>query len=84
MISPVARRVGILAAFWQQITPIGPFLPVLPVRKYCAVYNLHFDPLHGMEEAVGSIPTRSAKSLNVADAPPVNQNGRKHWLTWMR
>jgi hypothetical protein len=42
-----------LAAFWQQITPIGPFLPVFPVPKYFAVYNLGFNPLHGMEEVVG-------------------------------
>jgi|GEM_PF-1620041 len=31
----------------------------MPVRKYCAVYNLEFEALHGMEEVVGSIPTRS-------------------------
>ena len=32
-----------------KIKPTGPFLPALPVRKYCAVYNLRFDPLpwHG-------------------------------------
>ncbi len=52
-----------LAAFWQQITPIGPFLPVMPVTKYCAVYNLRFNPLHGMEEVVGSIPTRSTNKI---------------------
>jgi hypothetical protein len=31
----------------------------MPVHKYCAVYNLRFEPLHGMEEVVGSIPIRS-------------------------
>ena len=34
-------------------------LPVVPVRKYCAVYYLAHDSYHGMEEVVGSIPTRS-------------------------
>jgi hypothetical protein len=44
-----------------------PFLPVMPVCKYCAVYNLHFPAHHGMEEVVGSIPTRSTnKSNNLA------------------
>jgi hypothetical protein len=36
-------------------------LPVVPVRKYCAVYYLAHDSYHGMEEVVGSIPTRSTK-----------------------
>jgi len=31
----------------------------VPVCKCCAVYNLRFHALHGMEEVVGSIPTRS-------------------------
>ena len=35
----------------------------MPVVKCCAVYNLRFE-LYGMEEVVGSIPTRSTKSLN--------------------
>jgi hypothetical protein len=50
-----------LAAFWQQIGPIVPFLPVVPVHKYCAVYNLRFPAHHGMEEVIGSIPIRSTK-----------------------
>jgi hypothetical protein len=33
----------------------------MPVVKYCAVYNLRFELFHGMEEVVGSIPTRSTK-----------------------
>ena len=31
----------------------------MPVRKYCAVYNLGLEGFHGMEEVVGSNPTRS-------------------------
>jgi hypothetical protein len=46
-------------AFLSQIPPRGPFLPVVPVRKHCAVYNLRFPLLHGMEEVIGSIPIRS-------------------------
>jgi len=34
-------------------------LPVVPVRKYCAVYYLAHDSYHGMEEVIGSIPIRS-------------------------
>ena len=52
-----------LPAFCPQITPIGPFLPVMPVCKYCAVYHLRFELFHGMEEVVGSIPTRSTKDI---------------------
>ncbi len=36
-------------------------LPVVPVRKYCAVYYLALDCFHGMEEVTGSIPVRSTK-----------------------
>jgi hypothetical protein len=36
-------------------------LPVVPVRKYCAVYYLALDSYHGMEEVIGSIPIRSTK-----------------------
>jgi hypothetical protein len=39
-------------------------LPVVPVRKYCAVYYLAHDSYHGMEEVVGSIPIRSTKHFN--------------------
>jgi hypothetical protein len=53
-----------LAAFWQQRVPIVPFLPVVPVRKYPAVYNLPFRKQHGMEEVVGSIPTRSTNQFD--------------------
>ncbi len=53
-----------LAAFWQQISPIVPVLPTLPTHKYCAVYNLAFEAFHGMEEVIGSIPTRRTNVLN--------------------
>jgi hypothetical protein len=56
-----------LAAFWQQMLPIMPVLPILPTHKYCSVNNLGFDPYHGMEEVIGSIPIRSTnKSNNLA------------------
>jgi 2-polyprenyl-6-methoxyphenol hydroxylase-like FAD-dependent oxidoreductase len=47
-----------LAAFWQQMLPI---MPALPTHKYLSVNNLAFDPYHGMEEVIGSIPIRSTK-----------------------
>src|ERR1700691_974372 len=36
----------------------------MPVRKYCAVYILRFELLHGMEEVIGSIPIRSTDHFN--------------------
>jgi hypothetical protein len=44
-------------------------LPVVPVCKHCAVNNLRFEFFHGMEEVVGSIPTRSTKPINLASSP---------------
>ena len=41
----------------------------MPVVKYCAVYNLRFEIFHGMEEVVGSIPTRSTNNIKHL-APP--------------
>jgi hypothetical protein len=41
-----------------------PVLPTLPTRKCCVVYTLRLDLFHGMEEVVGSIPTRSTNSFN--------------------
>jgi hypothetical protein len=38
-----------------------PVLPVLPTHNHCIVNNLAFDPYHGMEEVIGSIPIRSTK-----------------------
>jgi hypothetical protein len=40
-----------------------PVLPAVPVRKYCAVYNLRFDLFHGMEEVV--VHRTNGKSLAV-------------------
>jgi hypothetical protein len=40
----------------------------MPVRKYCAVYGLGFWAHHGMEEVVGSIPTRSTNQINHLEA----------------
>ncbi|HEV2322651.1 MAG TPA: hypothetical protein VGS10_01750, partial [Terracidiphilus sp.] len=66
-----------MAAFWQQITPTGPSLPILPACKYCAVYNLRFNSLHGMEEVVGSIPVRGSndnlEQTRAARNPPIFQ-----------
>jgi len=45
------------------------FLPVVPVRKYCAVYYLAHDSYHGMEEVIGSIPIRSTKCFNHLASP---------------
>jgi hypothetical protein len=47
-------------------------LPVVPVRKYCAVYYLAHDSYHGMEEVIGSIPIRSTKQFNNLAEPPSN------------
>jgi hypothetical protein len=63
-----------LAAFWQQIGPIMPFLPVMPVYKCFAVYNLRFRAHHGMEEVIGSIPIRSTKLFIINNLYIVNGN----------
>ena len=72
---PIGHLVVVLPAFCPQIAPSGPFLPVMPVRKYCAVYILRFDLLHGMEEVIGSIPIRSTnnhiKNQQVTDMHPL-------------
>jgi hypothetical protein len=60
----------ILAAFWQQMLPTRPVLPVLPTAKYYFINNLVFDPQHGMEEVIGSIPIRSTKSFKHLAPPP--------------
>jgi hypothetical protein len=44
-------------AFLSQIPPRGPFLPVVPVYNHCAVNNLRFWTLHGMEEVIGIAQT---------------------------
>ena len=63
---PLPRNLG---AFCGQIAPMVSVLPVVPVRKYCAVYYLAHDSYHGMEEVVGSIPTRSSNYIKHL-APP--------------
>jgi hypothetical protein len=55
---PASQNLG---AFCGQIAPMVSVLPVVPVRKYCAVYYLAHDSYHGMEEVIGSIPIRSTK-----------------------
>ena len=69
---PGGPLVANLAAFWQQISPIVPVLPTVPAHKSCAVYNLAFEAFHGMEEVVGSIPTRSTNQSNnsLCQSPP--------------
>jgi hypothetical protein len=41
-----------LAAFWQQMLPSMPVLPVQTTHNYCIVNNLALDPYHGMEEII--------------------------------
>ena len=48
-----------VVSIWRQFAPTVPVLPTQPAREYCAVYILRFELFHGMEEVVGSIPTRS-------------------------
>jgi hypothetical protein len=55
----------VLPAFCPQITPIGPFLPVMQVPKYCVVYILRFELIPDMEEVIGSIQIRSTKINNL-------------------
>ena len=55
---PASQNLG---AFCGQIAPMVSVLPVVPVRKYCAVYYLAHDSYHRMEEVIGSIPIRSTK-----------------------
>jgi hypothetical protein len=49
---------------WCQIDRFFWFFGPRPSFKPFAVNNLHVLHFHGMEEVVGSIPTRSTKSLN--------------------
>ena len=46
---------------WCQDAPIWPVFPTNPIFNYLAVNNLQIVEFHGMEEVVGSIPTRSTK-----------------------
>jgi hypothetical protein len=45
-----------LAAFWQQIAPIVPFLPTLPTAKYFTVCYLQIAAHLDTEEVAGSNP----------------------------
>jgi hypothetical protein len=55
---------NILAGNWPEIAPNTPFLPDVPVAKCLKTkYRLQF-AFHGMEEVVGSIPTRSTNIFN--------------------
>ncbi len=51
-----------LAGNWPEIAPSTPFLPDIPVRKYLKTNYRLLLKLHGMEEVVGSNPTRSTIS----------------------
>src|SRR5439155_1602295 len=44
---------------WPEIAPNTPFLPDVPVRKSLKTNDRPPREQHGMEEVVGSIPTRS-------------------------
>jgi hypothetical protein len=61
----------ILVSNWCQNAPIWPVFPAHPTFKYIAVNNLQFRQFHGMEEVVGSIPTRSTNYINNLKAPPL-------------
>jgi hypothetical protein len=65
---PIDPFVEKFVAFLSQIWPRGPFLPVVSVFNYCTVNNLRLCEFHGMEEVVGSNPTRSTKFLNHLEA----------------
>ena len=60
-----------LVSNWCQNAPIWPVFPANPIFKCIAVNNLCIVKFHGMEEVVGSIPTRSTNHLNNLKAPPL-------------
>jgi hypothetical protein len=71
-----------LAAFWQQMLPTMPVLPVLPTHNHCVVNKLLFDPYHGMEEVIGSIPIRSTKyPNNLADSQKKRDTLSIRWFS---
>jgi len=65
-----------LPAFCPQIAPIGPFLPVVPVPKYCAVYILRFELFHGMEEFIRSISSFEHGDIetHIGHIPPTKRH----------
>jgi hypothetical protein len=78
----VARFPRNLGAFCGQIAPMVAILPVVPGRKYCAVYYLAHDSYHGMEEVIGSIPIRSTnKSNNLADSQKERDTLSIRWFS---
>jgi hypothetical protein len=64
-----SRPKGLCQSLCQR-PPIRPVLPVLPSSNCFIMNNLTFYGFHGMEEVVGSIPTRSTKYINNLKAPP--------------
>ena len=50
---------NVLAGNWPERAPNTPFLPDIPVRKRLKTNDRLPREQHGMEEVVGSIPTRS-------------------------
>ncbi len=69
---PVGVKIDgrILVSNWCQNAPIWPVFPAHPTFKYIAVNNLQFRQFHGMEEVVGSIPTRSTNHIkHLAPSP---------------
>ena len=60
---PTRSARGPLLKSLSHIVPIVPVLPAQTVHKCCAVYNLRFDSLHGMEKVVDSIPNRRRAGL---------------------
>ncbi len=56
---PVSLSLDFLAGNWPEIAPNIPFPPNIPVRKSLKTNDRLPREQHGMEEVVGSIPTRS-------------------------
>src|SRR3989442_10813640 len=58
-----------LAGNWPEIAPNTPFLPDVPVANCLKTNHRLLCFLHGMEEVVGSIPTRSTISFDYLQIP---------------
>jgi hypothetical protein len=52
---PAGHLVVVVRAFCPQIVPFGPFLSVIPIRKYCTVHSLPDELFHGLEDVTNSI-----------------------------
>jgi hypothetical protein len=73
-----------LAAFWQQMLPTMPVLPVLQANKYLFVNNLSFDPYYGMEKVIGSVPIRTWSvflKINVQTSLPTKEAHQTFFAT---